>query len=156
MILFTCFLFCFSAQTRSIESHNNFGTWMLGYWLSFALMEVILLPLHVSFLDILILFLCLLCCSNPGHNPVSEKTHKLGENTKDRIILCCCVFVLRFFLMIFWLCVCFHACACVTACIFWVMGFVHAPLLTAWMYPWQRQVDPSCKQSRREGLEREC
>ena len=41
---------------------------------------------------------------------------------------------------------------CVSTCVrvwlhacFWVMGFVHPLLLTARMYPWQRQVDPSCE-----------
>lgn len=43
----------------------------------------------------------------------------------------------------FWVCV--HVCACVTICVFWVMGFVHPLSLTARMYPWQRQVDPSCE-----------
>lgn len=35
------------------------------------------------------------------------------------------------------------------------MGFVHPLLLTARMYPWQRQVDPSCKRRWEERLERE-
>lgn len=36
-------------------------------------------------------------------------------------------------------------CVTVTICTLWVMGFVHPLLLTARMYPWQRQVDPSCE-----------
>lgn len=59
-------------------------------------------------------------------------------------VMCLCIFYL--FLLFSGVCVCVHVCVRVWlhAC-FWVMGFVHPLLLTARMYPWQRQVDPSCE-----------
>lgn len=58
----------------------------------------------------------------------------------NRSLFCC------LFLLFSGVCVCVHVCVRVWlhAC-FWVMGFVHPLLLTARMYPWQRQVDPSCE-----------
>lgn len=118
---------------------------------------------HVSavFLWHLHFILTFLLILNPKSDLDVGKLYTLFAPTRPFSLsyICMCVSFyfssLVFNVFVYFVCVGACMCPCVTVRVFWVMGFVHPLLVTAWMYPWQRQVDPGCKRSWWEGLESE-